>query len=58
MTSTIDAASFSYALTRPSLNLFLFELSVTTVDEDTAEEQRRFGPGLKGGRREERAREE
>ena len=33
----------------PSLDPFLLELSVTTVDEDAAEERRRLGPGLTGG---------
>ena len=33
----------------PSLDPFLLELSVTTVDEDAVEERRRLGPRLTGG---------
>ena len=47
--STIDRTVGRESWSLPSLDPFLLELSVTTVDEDAAEEQRRLGPGLTGG---------
>ena len=47
--STIDRTVGRESWSLPSLDPFLLELSVTTVDEEAAEEQRRLGPGLTGG---------
>ena len=47
--STIDRTVGRESWSLPSLDPFLLELSVTTVDEDAAEERRRLGPGLTGG---------
>ena len=47
--STSDRTVSRESWSLPSLDPFLLELSVTTVDEDAAEERRRLGPGLTGG---------